>query len=384
MTPLDCNTCQDALADCLDAESQPSAEVAQHLAECAACAADWSNLQQAWRALRPEGLTLSAAAQERVRAYAVAHAPPIPGAEPVIERKPLGRWFWGAFAVALALVVWKFGPVSEPQNPAAPASEPVVAEAMLAPMPEPTPVAAGSAQQVAVAQAEATGSGAVAAVLPAPQLRAEAPQPRAVAPDRSATRAKEEIAMVAPSAPAAPREAEKARSRVRSEAMAESDVVAQAAEEASSPARAATGGAELLGAAPAPAAKAAVREGRAAASAPSLEAATSDRAAVAANVSPGLDAGTRAALAGLAAQATASGPGWARLRAVSAAPSLAAFESILAGCGNDTLLCDGAALGAGAMRAAVRRADATPLLQRAARSSSGAVAAAARRILTGP
>jgi hypothetical protein len=98
---------------------------------------------------------------------------------------------------------------------------------------------------------------------------------------------------------------------------------------------------------------------------------------------PSLDQTTRAALDTLLRSAEPAAVGWAQLRTAAAASSLRGFEALLASCGADTRLCDGAALGAGALRAASKRADATPLLQRAARSEVDAVAAAARRLLAG-
>jgi hypothetical protein len=127
----------------------------------------------------------------------------------------------------------------------------------------------------------------------------------------------------------------------------------------------------------APAGRAAEREARAVAAAPVVVGGSQPAAA------PSLDQTTRSALDTLLRSAEPAANGWAQLRTAAAASSLRGFEVLLASCGADTRLCDGAALGAGALRAASRRADATPLLQRAARSEVDAVAAAARRLLAG-
>jgi fused signal recognition particle receptor len=376
MTKFDCTSCQDALADCLDAETQPTGDLAAHLAECTECSAAWSQLQQAWSLLRPEGLVLSADAQARVLAYAAAH---LPGAESRVEAapsRPIGRWFWAAFAVALAVVVWKVGTLPEPTR-AAPPEAAEVAQV------EPAPAAARPPQPNSEASARSVSQEEGAAERPRPAAEV------AAVDEKPAPRAEEGIA-----SPAAPlRAAEQApSSKAKAEASKEGDEAPRMAASAASRAprlreeiamEDALGGEAGAGAdrvagitaapdtdeaaapavrAAAPAGRAAVRESRAAVSAPSAPAAVAGSQ----SAPPALD------------QA-----GWSQLRSAASSSSLRGFEAVLASCGPDARLCDGAALGAGALRAAARRADATPLLQRAARSEVGAVAADARRLLAG-
>jgi hypothetical protein len=62
MTKFDCTSCQDALADCLDAERQPTGDLAAHLAECTACAAAYPG-PLGWKCVRADvaAVTLCAA-----------------------------------------------------------------------------------------------------------------------------------------------------------------------------------------------------------------------------------------------------------------------------------------------------------------------------------
>ena len=392
MTKFDCTSCQDALADCLDAETQPTGDLAAHLAECSACAAAWSQLQQAWSVLRPEGLALSAEAQARVLAYAAAH---LPGAESRVEAapsRPIGRWFWAAFAVALAVVVWKVGTVPEPTR-AAPPEAAKMAEVAL-PMPvlrEPLPSSEAAARSVALdeaAPANPSPAAEVAAVDEKPAPRAEegiaspAASPRATEQAPS-SKAKAEMSNTDAEAPKMAASAASRAPRLRAESQVEDALGGEAGAGADRVAGIAAAPDTDEAAAPAvraaaPAGRAAEREARAVAAAPVVAGGSQP------SVAPALDAATRSALDTLLRAGGSGTEGWSQLRTAAAASSLRGFEALLASCGADTRLCDGAALGAGALRAASRRADATPLLQRAARSEVGAVATAARRLLAGP
>ena len=392
MTKFDCTSCQDAMADCLDAETQPTGDLAAHLAECTACAAAWSQLQQAWSVLRPEGLALSAEAQSRVLAYAAAHAPAVERVAEAAPSRPIGRWFWAAFALALALVVWKVGSVPEPTR-AAPPEAAKVAQLEPAPAaaPEPLPAADGEARSVALEEAAPAGPSPAAEVAavdekPAPRSAERLPPPAAQpspAEPAEVSKAKAEMAQSVERAPKMAASAATRAPRLRAERQMEDAMGGEVGAASDSVAgMAAVPDAEEAAAptvrAAAPAGRAAEREARAKAAAP-VVAGGSQPAAV-----PSLDPATRAALDTLLRAGGSGAEGWPQLRAAAAASSLRGFEALLASCGADTHLCDGAALGAGALRAASRRADATPLLQRAARSEVGAVASAARRLLAGP
>lgn len=391
MTKFDCTDCQDALADCLDAERQPTGDLAAHLAECTACSAAWSQLQQAWSLLRPEGLALSAEAQSRVLAYAAAH---LPGAESRVEAapsRPIGRWFWAAFALALTLVIWKVGSVPEPMR-AAPPEAGKVAQVDPAPavMREPLPSSEAAARSVSQEEAAAERPRAAAEVgavdeKPAPRaeegIASPAASPRA-AEQAPSSKAKAEMSNTDAEAPKMAASAASRAPRVRSESQVEDALGGEAATRSDRVAGIAASPDTDEAAAPAvraaaPAGRAATREARAEAAAPVVGGGSQPAAA------PSLDQTTRSALDTLLRSAEPAANGWAQLRTSAAASSLRGFEALLASCGADTRLCDGAALGAGALRAASRRADATPLLQRAARSEVGAVAAAARRLLAG-
>ncbi|NQW63040.1 MAG: hypothetical protein HQ461_09445 [Deltaproteobacteria bacterium] len=390
MTKFDCTSCQDALADCLDAETQPTGDLAAHLAECTECAAAWSQLQQAWSVLRPQGLSLSAEAQARVLAYAAAH---LPGAESRVEAapsRPIGRWFWAAFALALALVVWKVGTVPEPTR-AAPPETAKVAEVEPGPavMREPLPRSEAAARSVALdeaAPANPSPSAEVAAVDDKPAPRAEegiaspAASPSA-AEQAPSSKAKAEMPNTDAESPKMAASAASRAPRVRSESQVEDALGGEAATRSDRVAGIAAAPdadeAPTVRAA-APAGRAAEREARAVAAAPVVAGGSQPSAA------PSLDQTTRAAIDTLLRSAEPAAVGWSQLRSAAAASSLRGFEALLASCGADTRLCDGAALGTGALRAASKRADATPLLQRAARSEVGAVADAARRLLAGP
>jgi hypothetical protein len=391
MTKFDCTSCQDALADCLDAERQPTGDLAAHLAECTDCSAAWSQLQQAWSQLRPEGLALSAEAQARVLAYAAAH---LPGAASRVEAapsRPIGRWFWAAFALALALVIWKVGSVPEPMR-AAPPEAGKVAQVDPAPAAERPPLPSAEASARAVSQEEAAAerpraAAEVAAVdeKPAPQAGEGAPPPAAplrAAEQTPSSKAKAELTKGGDEAPKMAASAASRAPRLREESAMEDALVGEAGAGADSVAGIAIAPDAEQAAAPAvraaaPAGRAAEREARALAAAPVVVGGSQPASA------PSLDQTTRSALDTLLRSAEPAENGWAQLRSAAAASSLRGFEALLASCGADTRLCDGAALGAGALRAASRRADATPLLQRAARSEVGAVAAAARRLLAG-
>jgi len=392
MTKFDCTSCQDAMADCLDAETQPTGDLVAHLAECTACAAAWSQLQQAWSLLRPEGLALSAEAQSRVLAYAAAH---VPGVERVTEaapNRPIGRWFWAAFALALALVVWKVGSEPEPTRAASPEAAKV---AQIEPAPaaarEPLPRSEAAARSVALdeaAPANPSPAAEVAAVEEKPAPRAEegiaspAASPRAEEQAPS-SKAKAEMPNTDAEAPKMAASPASRAPRLRAERQMEDAMGGEVGAASDSVAGMAAAPDADEAAAPAvraaaPAGRAAEREARAEAAAPVVVGGAQAAAA------PSLDPATRAALDTLLRAGGSGAEGWPQLRAAAAASSLRGFEALLASCGADTRLCDGAALGAGALRAASRRADATPLLQRAARSEVGAVASAARRLLAGP
>jgi len=390
MTQFDCTSCQDALADCLDAETQPAGDLAAHLSECTACAAAWAQLQQAWSALRPEGLVLSSEAQSRVLAYAAAH---LPGAESRVEAapsRPIGRWFWAAFAVALALVIWKVGSVPEPTR-AAPQEVAKLAEVTLPTPREPLPSAEAAARSVALDEAVPASPSPAAEVAAvdekaAPQAAERMPPP--AAPPRAAeqapsSKAKAEMSKDGEEASKMAASAASRAPRLRAEMIQEDALGGEAGAASDNVAGLAAAPDTDEAAAPtvraaAPAGRAAVREAPAAAAAPVVGGGSQPAAA------PSLDQTTRSALDMLLRAAVPAAVGWSQLRAAAAASSLRGFEAVLASCGADDRLCDGAALGAGALRAASRRADATPLLQRAARSEVGAVAAAARRLLAGP
>lgn len=389
MTKFDCTSCQDALADCLDAETQPTGDLAAHLAECTECSAAWSQLQQAWTVLRPEGLVLSAEAQARVLAYAAAH---LPGAESRVEAapsRPIGRWFWAAFAVALAVVVWKVGTVPEPTRAAPPeAAEVAQVEPAPAAARPPLPNSAASARSVLREEVAAEPTRATAEVVfeadekPAPEP-AEPPSSASALVPRAAERAevsKAQAELARPSAEA-PKMAASAPlvPRMRGESLQEDALAAEAAAASDSVAGVVPAPAANAASGAAPAGRAAVRESRAAVSAPSAPAAVAGSQ----SAPPALDQATRAALDTLLQAGGSGAAGWSQLRSATSSSSLRGFEAVLASCGADTRLCDGAALGAGALRAAARRADATPLLQRAARSEVDAVAADARRLLAG-
>lgn len=384
MNQHDCTSCQDELADCLDAGLTPSGELETHLAGCTACAQAWVSLQEAWTALRPEGFTLSAEAQARVMAYAAAHVSSPAAAPAVAAQRPFGGWFWGVFAVALALVIWKFTPAGS-DVPAA--SKPSAEVAVIEP-PADEKLATGPS-----AQREIPSGSAKPAVAPAGDPVASAPVPatesleavrasKMAAPSaKRAEVAKEEAkqAAIAPGQEPAVALAESSQSRLRS-AAAEADDRPMAVAPAQEPVRPS----QSVAAAPLPRATAPKAASREEVGAVALGNVVSDGARAVApseEAPPALDSAVRAAITALAADR--QGGGWSRLRAAVVAPSVASFEAVLAGCGADALLCDGAALGAGAMRASARRADATPLLQRAARSADPAVAAAARRLLAG-
>ena len=389
MTKFDCTSCQDALADCLDAETQPTGDLAAHLAECTACSAAWSQLQQAWSVLRPEGLALSAEAQARVLAYAAAHAPGVERVSGAAPSRPIGRWFWAAFAVALAVVVWKVGTVPEPTRAAPPeAAKMAQVEPAPAAARPPLPSSEASARSVSREEIAVEPTRAAAEVVfeadekPAPEP-AERPSAAAALVPRAAERAevskaKAELARpsseapkMAASAPLVP--------RTRGESLQEEALSAEAAAESDSVAGVVPAPAANAASGAAPAGRAAVRESRAAASAPSAPVAVGGSQPA----PPALDQPTRAALDTLLQAGGSGAGGWSQLRSATSSSSLRGFEAVLASCGSDARLCDGAALGAGALRSASRRADATPLLQRAARSEVGAVAAAARRLLAG-
>lgn len=395
MTKFDCTSCQDAMADCLDAETQPTGDLAAHLAECTACAAAWSQLRQAWSVLRPEGLALSAASQSRVLAYAAAHAPGVERVAEAAPSRPIGRWFWAAFALALALVVWKVGSVPEPTRAAPPEAAKM---AQIEPAPaaarEPLPAADGEARSVALEEAAPAGPSPAAEVAAvdekqAPRSAERLPPPAAQpspAERAEVSKAKAEMAQSVEQAPKMAASAATRAPRLRAERQMEDAMGGEVGAASDSVAGMAAAPDAEEAAAPtvraaAPAGRAAERESRAAAAAPAapVVAGGSQPAAV-----PSLDRATRAALDTLLRAGGSGAEGWPQLRAAAAASSLRGFEALLASCGADTHLCDGAALGAGALRAASRRADATPLLQRAARSEVGAVASAARRLLAGP
>lgn len=393
MTDITCTACQDELADCLDAGTEPEGALAEHLLGCAECQSSWLQLRHVWQAMRPEGLELSPAVQARLLAYAAAHAP---GGQPLTEpapSRPIGRWFWTAFAVALAVVVWKVGTVPEPTR-AAPPEAAKVAEVDPAPAAAraPLPNSEAAARSVALdeaAPANPSPAAEIAAVeeKPAPRAGEGAPS-LAVAPSAAehapSSKAKAEMPNTDAEAPKMAASAASRAPRLRADSLKEDAIGVEAGAASDSVAGvAAAPDADEAAAvrAAAPAGRAAVREGRAAAAAPPAPVVVggSQPASV-----PALDPATRSALDTLLWSAEPASNGWAQLRTAAAASSLRGFEAILASCGADTRLCDGAALGAGALRAASKRADATPLLQRAARSDVGAVAAAARRLLAGP
>ena len=381
MTKFDCTSCQDALADCLDAETQPTGDLAAHLAECTECSAAWSQLQQAWSVLRPEGLALSAEAQARVLAYAAAHAPGVERVTEAAPSRPIGRWFWAAFAVALAVVVWKVGTVPEPTRAAPPeAAKMAQVEPAPAAARPPLPSSEASARSVSREEIAAERPRAAAEVVfeadekPAPEPAERPSVASALVPRASeraeVSKAKAELARpsseapkMAASAPLVP--------RTRAESLQEDAMAAEAAAASDSVAGVVPPPAANGASGAAPAGRAAVRESRAAASAPSAPVVAGGSQPAA----PALDTLLQAGGSGAA--------GWSQLRSATSSSSLRGFEALLASCGADTRLCDGAALGAGALRAAARRADATPLLQRAARSEVTAVASAARRLLAG-
>lgn len=389
MTKFDCTSCQDALADCLDAETQPTGDLAAHLAECTACSAAWSQLQQAWSVLRPEGLALSAEAQARVLAYAAAHAPGVERVTEAAPSRPIGRWFWAAFAVALAVVVWKVGTVPEPTRAAPPeAAKMAQVEPAPAAARPPLPSSEASARSVSREEVAAEPTRAAAEVVfeadekPAPEPAERPSVASALVPRASeraeVSKAKAELARpsseapkMAASAPLVP--------RTRAESLQEDAMAAEAAAASDSVAGVVPPPAANGASGAAPAGRAAVRESRAAASAPSAPVVAGGSQPAA----PALDQPTRAALDTLLQAGGSGAAGWSQLRSATSSSSLRGFEALLASCGADTRLCDGAALGAGALRAAARRADATPLLQRAARSEVSAVASAARRLLAG-
>ena len=389
MTKFDCTSCQDALADCLDAETQPTGDLAAHLAECTECSAAWSQLQQAWSVLRPEGLALSAEAQARVLAYAAAHAPGVERVTEAAPSRPIGRWFWAAFAVALAVVVWKVGTVPEPTRAAPPeAAKMAQVEPAPAAARPPLPSSEASARSVSREEVAAEPTRAAAEVVfeadekPAPEPAERPSVASALVPRASeraeVSKAKAELARpsseapkMAASAPLVP--------RTRAESLQEDAMAAEAAAASDSVAGVVPAPAANAASGAAPAGRAAVRESRAAASAPAAPVVAGGSQPAA----PALDQPTRAALDTLLQAGGSGAAGWSQLRSATSSSSLRGFEALLASCGADTRLCDGAALGAGALRAAARRADATPLLQRAARSEVTAVASAARRLLAG-
>lgn len=387
MTDITCTACQDALADCLDAGSEPDETLAAHLAGCSDCRVAWSQLRQVWQAMRPEGLELSPAVQARLLAYAAAHAPGVERVTEAAPSRPIGRWFWAAFALALALVVWKVGSVPEATRAASPEASKV---AQIEPAPaaarEPLPNAEAAARSVALEEVTAptpTAAAEVAVVDEKPALQAaERPSAASALVPRASEREKDAKAKAALAQPIeqAPKMAASAASRaprLRTDSLKEDAMAAEVAAGADSVAAVVPAPAANGASVPAPAGRAAVREARAEAAAP-VEAGGSQPSAV-----PSLDPATRAALDTLLRAGGSGAEGWSQLRTAAAASSLRGFEAVLASCGADTHLCDGAALGAGALRAASRRADATPLLQRAARSEVGAVASAARRLLAG-
>jgi hypothetical protein len=389
MTDNSCTACQDALADCLDAGTEPDGPLALHLAGCSDCRAAWSQLRQLWQAMRPEGLELSPAVQARLLAYAAAHAPGVERVAEAAPSRPIGRWFWAAFAVALAVVVWKVGTVPEPTRAASPE---VAKMAQVDPAPavarQPLPSSEASARSVSREEIAAERPRAAAEVVfeadekPAPEPAERPSAASALVPRASeraeVSKAKAEVARpsseapkMAASAPLVP--------RTRGESLQEEALSAEAAAESDSVAGVVPAPAANAASGAAPAGRAAVRESRAAAAAPSAPVAVGGSQSAA----PALDQPTRAALDTLLQAGGSGAAGWSQLRSATSSSSLRAFEAVLASCGSDAHLCDGAALGAGALRAAARRADATPLLQRAARSEVGAVAAAARRLLAG-
>ena len=391
MTDITCTACQDALADCLDAGSEPDGTLAAHLAGCSDCRVAWSQLRQVWQAMRPEGLELSPAIQARLLAYAAAHAPGVERVTESAPSRPIGRWFWAAFALALALVVWKAGSVPEATRAAPPEAAKV---AQIDPAPaaarEPLPNAEAAARSVALEEVTAPTPTAAAEVAvvdekPAPQA-AERPSAASALVPRATERAEEakaksEMAQSVEQAPKMAASAAARAPRLRAEKQMEDAMggeVGAASDSVSGIAATPDEAAAPTVRAAAPAGRAAEREARAVAAAP-VVAGGSQPSAV-----PSLDTATRAALETLLRAGGSGAEGWSQLRAAAVASSLRGFEAVLASCGADTHLCDGAALGAGALRAASRRADATPLLQRAARSEVGAVASAARRLLAGP
>ncbi len=391
MTKFDCTNCQDALADRLDAETQPTGDLAAHLAECSACAAAWSQLQQAWSVLRPEGLALSAEAQARVLAYAAAHAPGVQRVTESAPSRPIGRWFWAAFAVALVVVVWKVGTVPEPTRAAPPeAAKMAQVEPAPAAARPPLPNSEASARSVSREEVAAERTRAAAEVVfeadekPAPEpteRRSPAPAlvPRA-AEQAPSSKAKAEMSNTDAEAPKMAASPASRAPRLRAESQVEDALGGEAGAASDSVAGVGPAPAANAASGAAPAGRAAVRESRAAASAPAAPVAVGGSQPAA----PALDQPTRAALDTLLQAGGSGAAGWSQLRSATSSSSLRGFEAVLASCGSDAHLCDGAALGAGALRAAARRADATPLLQRAARSEVGAVAAAARRLLAGP
>ncbi len=392
MTDNTCTACQDALADCLDAGSEPDGTLALHLAGCSDCRVAWSQLRQVWQAMRPEGLELSPAVQARLLAYAAAHAPGVERVTEAAPSRPIGRWFWAAFAVALAVVVWKVGTVPEPTRAAPPEAAKV---AQIEPAPaaarEPLPAADGEARSVALEEAAPAGPSPAAEVAavdekPAPRSAERLPPPAAQpspAERAEVSKAKAEMAQSVEQAPKMAASAATRAPRLRAERQMEDAMGGEVGAASDSVAGMAAAPDADEAAAPtvraaAPAGRAAEREARAVAAAP-VVAGGSQPSAV-----PSLDTATRAALDTLLRAGGSGAEGWSQLRAAAAASSLRGFEAVLASCGADTHLCDGAALGAGALRAASRRSDATPLLQRASRSEVGAVASAARRLLAGP
>lgn len=390
MTDNSCTACQDALADCLDAGTEPDGPLAQHLAGCADCRAAWSQLRQVWQAMRPEGLELSPAVQARLLAYAAAHAPGVERVAEAAPSRPIGRWFWAAFAVALAVVIWKVGTVPEPTRAAPPEAAKL---AQVDPAPAvarpPLPSAEVSARSVSREEVAAERPRAAAEVVfeadekPAPEPAERPSAASALVPRGSeraeVSKAKAEVARpsaeapkMAASAPLVP--------RMRGESLQENAMAAEAAAASDSVAGVVPPPAANAPSGAAPAGRAAVRGSRATAAAPSAPAVTGGSQSGA----PALDQSTRAALDTLLQAAESGAAGWSQLRSATSSSSLRGFEAVLAACGPDARLCDGAALGAGALRAAARRADATPLLQRAARSEVDAVAVDARRLLAGP
>ena len=372
MTEMNCTACQEALEDCLDTEQPLDDALARHLAGCDACRQSWAFLQASRRAFASEPARLSAEGRARVLAYAAAHAPAQAGAAAVVERRPRVWWFWGLSMAVLALLLWRWSAeptVAPPRTEAGTAMAhavprslpPTEATALTGTPSGPTATVNTAAPDERSEEVPAPKEDAAAALPVARPLRGE--------PSETVLAERERPSMKAASEPSAPVQEEVAVEAQNSPMVAMGGAAADSVAVAPSPAPT-KAAAPTVAAAPRARAEVAMeRDAR-----PELPSRLATPA-------PSLDPETRKLLVALSASSTATGQGWTLLRAAAAAPRLSTFESVVASCAGDALLCEAAALGAGAMRLAAGRSDATPLLQRAAASADAAVASAARRLL---